>query len=88
MIGQENQSNFSVKRPGWWAGIIADFRVLWTTVTAGIVVGCAIGSVSAVLSYAAFRGGHWEYGLAYLLTALFIAISLPIGLFFVQRQKN
>ena len=71
-----------------WAGIVADFRVLWTFVTAGFVVGCAIGGISGAMSLAAFSGGYYSYGFAYLGTALFIAFGIPVGLFLIQRQKG
>lgn len=88
MNEQDSPTRTSPRKLGGWANIVADFRELWTIVTAGFVAGCAIAGISGAMSHAAFSGGHQSYGFAYLGTALFIAFGLPAALFLMQRRKG
>ena len=88
MKRKDNLDDNDTKRHGQRAGLVTDFREVWTTVLMGFVGCCAIAGIAGALSFAAFRDGYQSYGFTYLITALFIAFGFPTMLFFMQRRKG
>ena len=88
MSAQYQRATGKPEKQGWWATVIADFRVLWTTIVLALLVGSALAAASYTLAHAAFSGGYRTYGLAYVATGIFIQFSLPIAMFLMQRRKS
>ena len=88
MNEHDNMAKTCPEKEGRWARFVSDFREVWTTVVPGFLAGCGIAGASGVMAHAAFSGGHLTYGIAYVLTGIFILLSLPAALFFVQTRKG